>query len=77
MILSRSLHRQDVSPPRYVLPSLSRLKDKGISEGKTREDNADLAVPTRKFSLAIDFPNVMNIKVPHPAKDISGEIIKA
>ncbi|MGB2863731.1 MAG: V-type ATP synthase subunit D [Sedimentisphaerales bacterium] len=36
---------------------------------------AALAVPTKKFSLAIDFTNVMNIKVPHLTKDISGEII--
>jgi V/A-type H+-transporting ATPase subunit B len=42
VILSRPLHRQSVSPPVDVLPSLSRLKDKGIGEGKTREDHADL-----------------------------------
>ena len=42
VILSRSLQRQGVSPPVDVLPSLSRLKDKGIGEGKTREDHADL-----------------------------------
>ena len=36
---------------------------------------AALAVPTKKFSLVIDFANVMNIKVPHLAKEISGEII--
>jgi len=42
IILSRSLARQGVSPPTDVLPSLSRLKDKGIGKGKTREDHADL-----------------------------------
>ncbi len=42
IILSRSLHRKGVSPPVDVLPSLSRLKDKGIGPGKTREDHADL-----------------------------------
>jgi V/A-type H+-transporting ATPase subunit B len=42
IILSRPLHRKAVSPPVDVLPSLSRLKDKGIGEGKTREDHADL-----------------------------------
>jgi V/A-type H+-transporting ATPase subunit B len=42
IILSRPLHRRAVSPPVDVLPSLSRLKDKGIGEGKTREDHADL-----------------------------------
>ena len=42
VIMSRPLHRKAVSPPVDVLPSLSRLKDKGIGEGKTREDHADL-----------------------------------
>jgi len=41
IILSRQLHQQGVSPPIDVLPSLSRLKDKGIGDGKTREDHAD------------------------------------
>ncbi len=42
IILSRQLHRQGVYPPVDVLPSLSRLKDKGIGPGKTREDHADV-----------------------------------
>ena len=42
IILSRSLHRKGIAPPVDSLPSLSRLKDKGIGEGKTREDHADL-----------------------------------
>ena len=41
IILSRELQAQGVQPPIDVLPSLSRLKDKGIGEGKTREDHAD------------------------------------
>lgn len=41
IILSRELHRKGVYPPIDVLPSLSRLKDKGIGEGKTRADHAD------------------------------------
>ncbi|MDD3612858.1 MAG: V-type ATP synthase subunit B [Caldicoprobacterales bacterium] len=41
IILSRDLHRKGVEPPIDVLPSLSRLKDKGIGKGKTREDHAD------------------------------------
>jgi V/A-type H+-transporting ATPase subunit B len=41
IILSRELHRKGVMPPIDVLPSLSRLKDKGIGKGKTREDHAD------------------------------------
>jgi V/A-type H+-transporting ATPase subunit B len=42
IILSRAMHRGKVAPPVDVLPSLSRLKDKGIGKGKTREDHADL-----------------------------------
>ena len=41
IILSRDLYRKGVMPPIDVLPSLSRLKDKGIGKGKTREDHAD------------------------------------
>ena len=40
IILSRELHRKGIVPPVDVLPSLSRLKDKGTGEGKTREDHA-------------------------------------
>ncbi len=40
IILSRELHRKGVVPPIDVLPSLSRLKDKGIGEGKTRTDHS-------------------------------------
>ena len=40
IILSRELYRKGINPPIDVLPSLSRLKDKGIGEGKTREDHA-------------------------------------
>ena len=41
IILGRELHRKGITPPINVLPSLSRLKDKGIGRGKTREDHAD------------------------------------
>lgn len=41
IILSRDLYRKGVQPPIDVLLSLSRLKDKGIGQGKTREDHAD------------------------------------
>ena len=40
IILSRDLYRKGILPPVDVLPSLSRLKDKGIGVGKTREDHA-------------------------------------
>lgn len=39
IILSRDLYRKGLQPPVDVLPSLSRLKDKGIGEGKTRGDH--------------------------------------
>ena len=42
IIIHRGLHAQGIYPPVDVLPSLSRLKDKGIGVGKTREDHADL-----------------------------------
>ena len=41
IILSRELYRKGLTPPIDVLPSLSRLKDKGIGEGKTRADHAN------------------------------------
>ena len=41
IILSRELHRKSITPPIDVLPSLSRLKDKGIGEGKTRADHSN------------------------------------
>ena len=41
IILSRELYRKGITPPIDVLPSLSRLKDKGIGEGKTRADHSN------------------------------------
>ena len=43
IILSRALHRKGIYPPIDVLPSLSRLRDKGIGAGRTREDHPNLA----------------------------------
>jgi V/A-type H+-transporting ATPase subunit B len=43
IILDRVLHRRGIYPPINVLPSLSRLRDKGIGRGKTREDHADVS----------------------------------
>ena len=40
IIISRPLHKEGIYPPVDVLPSLSRLKDKGIGEGKTRADHS-------------------------------------
>lgn len=41
IIMSREMYRKGYMPPVDVLPSLSRLKDKGIGKGKTREDHAN------------------------------------
>ncbi|MFA7100023.1 MAG: V-type ATP synthase subunit B, partial [Eubacteriales bacterium] len=41
IILSRELYMKGIEPPINVLPSLSRLKTKGIGKGKTREDHPD------------------------------------
>ena len=41
IILSRELYRKGITPPIDVLPSLSRLKDKGIGKGKTRADHSN------------------------------------
>ena len=41
IMLSRDLYKKGINPPIDVLPSLSRLKDKGIGKGKTRKDHAD------------------------------------
>jgi V/A-type H+-transporting ATPase subunit B len=43
IILDRSMHRKGIYPPINVLPSLSRLRDKGIGTGRTREDHAQIA----------------------------------
>ena len=41
VVLSRPMHRKNIYPPVNAPQSLSRLKDKGIGEGKTRKDHAD------------------------------------
>ena len=43
VFLDRAIHRKGILPPLNVLPSLSRLMQKGIGQGKTREDHADVA----------------------------------
>lgn len=43
IILDRALHQKGIYPPVNPLPSLSRLRDKGIGQGKTREDHANVA----------------------------------
>ncbi len=42
VILSKELHKRNIYPPIDLMQSLSRLKDKGIGKGKTREDHADV-----------------------------------
>jgi V/A-type H+-transporting ATPase subunit B len=43
IMVSRQIHRKGIYPPIDVLPSLSRLRDKGIGKGRTREDHPDIA----------------------------------
>ena len=43
IVLSRELHQRGIFPPVDVLPSLSRLMQRGIGEGRTREDHRDIA----------------------------------
>ncbi len=43
IVLQRGLHKKDIYPPIAVLPCLSRLMDRGIGEGRTREDHADVS----------------------------------
>ena len=42
---------------------------------ETEQVTAALAVPTKKFSMAMDFASVMNVKVPHLSKEMEGDII--
>lgn len=42
IVLDRGLHKKGITPPVDILPSLSRLKDKGIGKGKTRHDHSDV-----------------------------------
>jgi len=42
-VLSREMHRRGIYPPVDILPSLSRLMDEGIGEGKTREDHSGVS----------------------------------
>ncbi|MFH1450719.1 MAG: V-type ATP synthase subunit B [archaeon] len=43
IVLSRDLHKKGIFPPVDVLPCLSRLMNKGIGEGKTREDHSGVS----------------------------------
>jgi len=43
IVLDRGLHKKDIYPPIAVLPCLSRLMDRGIGEGQTRVDHADVS----------------------------------
>jgi V/A-type H+-transporting ATPase subunit B len=49
IVLSRELHRLNIFPPVDVLPSLSRLMQKGIGEGRTREDHRKIANSLYKY----------------------------
>jgi len=49
IVLSRELHQKGVFPPIDVLPSLSRLMQKGIGEGRTRKDHRNVANHLYKY----------------------------
>ncbi len=49
IVLSREIHQRDIFPPVDVLPSLSRLMQKGIGEGRTRKDHREIANNLYKY----------------------------
>ncbi|MBN1294061.1 MAG: V-type ATP synthase subunit B [Candidatus Latescibacteria bacterium] len=62
IVLSRALHRQSIFPPIDVLPSLSRLMNNGIGEGKTRDDHRELSNQLYAcYSEGIDIRRLMSI----------------
>src|SRR5699024_1036313 len=61
IILSRDLYNSGINPPIDVLPSLSRLKDKGSGEGKTRKDHA--ATMNQLFSAYAQGKNAKELSV--------------
>jgi len=62
IVLSRALHRKGIFPPIDVLPSLSRLMNNGIGEGKTREDHRQLSNQLYAcYSEGIDIRRLMSI----------------
>ena len=61
IILSRDLYRKGIIPPVDVLPSLSRLKDKGIGEGKTREDSGTMNQLFAAYARGKDAKELMTI----------------
>ena len=62
IVLSRSLHQKGVYPPIDALPSLSRLMNQGIGEGKTREDHREVANQLyATYSRGIDLRKLQDI----------------
>jgi V/A-type H+-transporting ATPase subunit B len=62
IVLSRSLHQKGVYPPIDALPSLSRLMNQGIGEGRTREDHRELANQLyATYSRGIDLKRLQDI----------------
>ena len=53
IILARTLHRKGIYPPVDVMPSLSRLKDKGIGKGKTREESEAIIEKMKAAATAL------------------------
>lgn len=60
IVLTRDLHRRGIYPPVDVLPSLSRLMNRGIGEGKTREDH--LGVSDQCYAAYAEGRDVRNME---------------
>jgi len=77
IVLSRALHRQGVFPPIDVLPSLSRLMNNGIGEGKTREDHRDLSNQLYAcYSEGIDIRRLVSIMGEDALTDMDKRYLK-
>jgi len=79
------LSRQLIAVARQITPLRRRVEQRlletfrrfMLARATMEPENvkAALEVPTKKFSLVVDFARVMNVKVPRLQKEISGEII--
>jgi V/A-type H+-transporting ATPase subunit B len=49
IVLARDLHQKGIFPPVDVLPSLSRLMQQGIGEGRTRKDHRSVSNHLYKY----------------------------
>ena len=77
IVLSRGLHRQGIFPPIDVLPSLSRLMNNGIGDGKTREDHRELSNQLYAcYSEGIDIRRLISIMGEESLTDIDRKYLE-